>query len=213
MPRAPLIRTASLPYHVVARSNNREWFYLPTELTWEIFSELLCKVVAEYRIKIHAFVLMSNHFHLLATTPEKNLDEAMLYFMRETAREINRTSSRINHIFGGPYKWSVITHKRYYEHAVRYVYQNPVKAGIVDKVESYPFSTLLYLYTSKKLRFPIAESCFDRDGVMDLALWQRLHFLNTRYTDDEEDSIRRAFRHSQFRFCPHRHTKSLPLGA
>lgn len=178
---------------------------------WNIFSDLIGELVNEFGFQIHAFVLMSNHFHALATTPIQNLDEIMLHWLREGARRINREAGRINHIFGGPYKWSVISNSRYYEHALRYVYQNPVKAGIVDRVEKYPYSTLHFLHKNMQLRFPLSESIFDRQSVMDLALWQKLDLLNTRFDSEQNDSIQRALRHSVFGFHKHRMTGKLPF--
>ena len=199
MSRTILFRSPNLPYHVCAHSNNKDWFYLPTKEVWTIFSKLLGKVATDFSIRIHAFVLMSNHFHALVTTPDENLDTAMLYFMRESAREINKKLGSINSIFTEPYQWSLITHRRYYEHAIRYVYQNPLKAGIVSRVENYFFSTLSHLYSKRKLPFSISESVFDRQGVMDLALWQKIHYLNSLYTKEENDCIRRALGHPVFR--------------
>jgi putative transposase len=199
MPRANLFRSTDLPYHVCARANNREWFYLPINEVWEVFTDLLGVLAKDYSVRIHAFVLMSNHFHMLMTTPHENLDEAMLYFMREGAREINRRAGRINHIFGGPYKWSLVGSRRHYEHVTRYVYQNPVKAGITQQVQDYKYSTLYYLYRQQELPFPVSDSIFEKEGVMDLLLWQKTHFLNQRYTDDEREVIRRSLRHSVFK--------------
>jgi len=199
MSRTILFRSPNLPYHICARSSNKDWFYIPTREVWTIFSELWGRVASNFSVRIHAFVLMSNHFHALVTTPGEDLDEAMLYLMREGARAINKKAGRINHVFGAPYKWSLITHRRYYLHAVRYVYQNPVKAGIVDRVENYPFSTLSHLYSKQELPFPISDSVFDREGVMDLSLWQKIHYLNRVYSAEENDYIRRALGHPVFR--------------
>lgn len=211
MPRPLLIRSDRFPYHVCARCNNREWFYLSLPEVWQLFCEMWKILSDEFSIQLHAFVLMSNHFHAVLTTPGADLDTAMLYLMREVAKNMNKKSGRINHVFGAPYKWSLISNRRYYEHAIKYVYQNPVKAGIIDRVEQYEFSTLPYLWNKRDLGFPLVDSLFERDAVMDLALWQKLDFLNTRYTEEEADCVRRALRLSVFKPKPHRLTGRLPL--
>lgn len=211
MPRPLLIRSDRFPYHVCARSNNREWFHLSLDEVWQLLCELWSILAQDFSIQIHSFVLMSNHFHAIVTTPRSDLDAAMLYLLRETSKKINKKTGRINHVFGGPYKWSLISNRRYYEHAVRYVYQNPVKAGLVNRVEDYDFSNLKYLIHQRDIGFPITESIFERNSVMDMALWQKLDFLNMGYSDEEIDCIRRALRLSVFKPKRHRLTGRLPL--
>src|SRR5581483_5588273 len=103
MARKNLYRSSVHPYHVTARSNNGEWFYIPTLEAWNIFVECAFAISVAYGAKIHAFVLMSNHFHLLVSTPDSNLDDVMQYFLREAGKLINLKAKRINHIFGGRY--------------------------------------------------------------------------------------------------------------
>ncbi len=200
MPRPLLIRSTALPYHVRARSNNKEWFYLPIEQIWDIFLDRWEVTTEEYGIHLHAFVLMSNHFHAILSTPNENLDQAMHHLLREVSREINKQASRINHIFGGPYKWSLITTRRYYEHALRYVYQNPIKAEICKRVEEYPYSTIHFHHGIKDKRLDISESVFDRQSVLDLTLSQKLEWLNECYSKEENECIKRALHYSQFKF-------------
>ncbi|WP_081111818.1 transposase [Bdellovibrio bacteriovorus] len=59
-------------------------------------SNYLCFIHHAYKGEIYAFVLMSNHFHLLIRFPENNMSEAMTYFMRESSRMISRQAGRIN---------------------------------------------------------------------------------------------------------------------
>jgi putative transposase len=131
------------PYHVCARTNNRDWFEIPLEVVFKIFTQVLNKTSQNYELHIHAFVLMANHFHMVVTTPKANLSEAMRYLMTETSRAVARTSHRINRIYGARYRWTIIKSPAHYAHAVKYVYRNPVKAGISKKVELYPWSTIL----------------------------------------------------------------------
>ena len=204
MPRKNLIRTGVFPYHVCARSNNREWFYAPLAKVWETFEEYLCKIQDVHGVDIHAFVLMSNHFHLLISTPQSNLDSAMLYLMREVCRSINRSSNRINHLFGGPYKWSVIYSAFKYDHALKYVYRNPVKAQLCQFVEDYPYSSL------KKGAFKVSQSTLAtlRAGLPEI---DRLRWLNEPYSPEEDDCVRRALRRREFKITPVNGRKNLPF--
>lgn len=112
MPRKPLERSNENYYHITARSNNREFFYLPMLNVWDIMTEKLAKLQGQHRIKIAAFVLMNNHFHLLILTPNEDIDRIMYFFMKDVTLEIQKCTGRINKIFGGRYKGSMITNYR-----------------------------------------------------------------------------------------------------
>ena len=77
MPRKKLIRTDQFPYHVTTRTNNKNWFSLPLEETWNICLRSLHKANKLNKVNLHAFVLMKNHYHLLLETPEANLVTGM----------------------------------------------------------------------------------------------------------------------------------------
>jgi len=80
MPRKNLIRTNLYPYHVTIRSNNKEWFDLPREIVWKICLRAMVLANQKHPVRIQAFVLMANHYHLLIWTPQCNLDRFMSVF-------------------------------------------------------------------------------------------------------------------------------------
>lgn len=104
MPRKPIIRSNEHYYHLVGRSNNKEFFDLPLVEVWQILSGQLGKLQKQFDLKIAAFVLMSNHFHLILLTPVEDIDWVMFYFMKDTTKIINKKSGRINRIYGSRYK-------------------------------------------------------------------------------------------------------------
>lgn len=142
MPRPTLYKTDQFPYHVVARSNNKDWFQLNMEECWEIFVEVLNSTKKSYEFETHAFLLMNNHYHWLLSTPKMNIDFGMRYFNTESSRKVARASGRINKIFGARYKPTVILEENHYINAFRYLYLNPIKAGICLNPIDYPWSTL-----------------------------------------------------------------------
>lgn len=155
MPRKLLLRSDRLPYHVTARSNNREVFPLPLEKMWEIVRSECLTTSLLYGVEFHAFVLMPNHFHIILTTPSEDLGKVMSGFMSHLTKTANYYSARTGHLFGGPYHWSLINSSRYFGHALKYVYRNPVRAGLCRLVEQYPYSTLHGLLGESHLAFPI----------------------------------------------------------
>jgi REP element-mobilizing transposase RayT len=194
MPRKKFFPTDSFPYHVTARSHNREWFDLPLIDVWDIFSRYLYFITLAYGVRVHSFVLMSNHFHMLITTPNANLDQAMNYLMREVSKAIGRESGKINQVFGGPYHWSVIKNRVYYEFAYKYVYRNPVEASLVRRVENYPYSTLRGILGLDPLPFP----AFDNMNLIAHPA-RCLSWLNSPYPHlDLLDDIRQGLRQREF---------------
>ncbi len=200
MPRSNFTPTGD-PYHVGARCINKEWFSSPTDVVWNIFGDQLYLTEKAFNLKIHSFVLMSNHFHMLITTPNANLDQAMNYLLREVSKAINRENGNINQVFGGPYHWSVIKSRIYYEFAYKYVYRNPVEARICSRVESYPYSTLRGLMGLDRLPFP----AFDNMNLISNPA-QRLSWLNSPYPDMEVlETIRNALKKQEFELEPERY--------
>src|SRR6185436_4461905 len=134
-----------------------------------------------YEAKIIALVLMSNHLHMLLLTPKSNLDEIMCYFLREVSRTIGRKSSRTNHIFGGPYKWCLIKQESHLVNAYKYVYRNPIAAGITNNVESYQFSSIHYLAYGYSLPFRVYDEYVVDSVNLPQPMKTRLTWLNTAF--------------------------------
>jgi REP element-mobilizing transposase RayT len=196
MPRKKYQPSADIPYHITARCINKEWFQIPLPDVWDIFSEYLFFINRAFNVKVHSFVLMNNHFHLILSTPNANLSEAMNYFMRETSRQFGYASGRINQIYGGPYFWSQLRSEIYYGHAYKYVYRNPVEAGLCLNVEDYPFSTLYALLGKSKTIIPISEDVLFFSDIESQILW-----LNEAYKSESyKKEIKNALRKRQFHF-------------
>ncbi|MFT6069350.1 MAG: putative transposase [Bacteriovoracaceae bacterium] len=151
MPRKLTYRTDQFPYHITSRSNHRTWFKIDLKEVWEISLESIRLAHEKHSVSIHAFVLMSNHYHLVLDTPLKNVDQFMYEFNKNFSLQIRIKSKKINRMFGGRYKWSLITSDTHYANVLKYVYLNPNKALIVNDATKYEFSTL-YLQ-SKNLPF------------------------------------------------------------
>ncbi|AGH94759.1 transposase [Pseudobdellovibrio exovorus] len=196
MPRKKFLAHNDWPYHVTARCLNKEWFSLPMETIWDIYSKYLFFIHHSYGVRIHSFVLMNNHFHLIIQTPHGNLSQAMNYLMRETSRVIGFESGRINHIYGGPYYWSLLKSPLYYLHAYKYVYRNPVEAGLCYRVEEYPYSSLYGLLGQAHTIIPL-----ENDEALFSDVYSHLQWLNQGYPSEElKVDIRNALRKQHFHF-------------
>jgi putative transposase len=189
MPRALLIRSNHHPYHITSRCQDKNFFTLPLEEVWQIMTTLLGRAHREHQLAIHAFVLMGNHFHLLCHTPKGNIDECMHFLLRLTTVEINRRSCQKNQLWHGRYRWSLIDSNRHYYQVYRYLYQNPLRASLVTRVEDYPFSTL-----RQDIPFPLHSSLpMTFGGSKGELLW-----LNEKFERQEIGLIKLGLRKSQF---------------
>lgn len=165
------------------------------EEVWTIMENHLFLMHLSFSIRIHAFVLMSNHFHLLVTPTNGQLSDALLYFMRETSREVTRRSGRINQTYGTRNHKTLIGSHLYFLNTYKYIYQNPIRAGVCERVEQYPYSTIHGLCGFRKLIIPIAENILFNPLLDDGAI----RWLNRRPTMECEDEIARALRRNEFK--------------
>lgn len=208
MPRPNLILTNEHPYHIRARSNNCDWFDLPPNYCYGIFANVIPEVIERYKVNFHSFVLMNNHLHMLVSTPLLNLSAAMRYFMTETARGIRIKSKRMNHVYGGRYKWSVVQDERYYAHCFKYVFRNPVRAGIVDKVEDYQWSTASKVY--HRMKDSMTELQLGHDIYVPKRNNELQHWLNEPTPKEIEEAIAKGLRKSIVEVKPDRKTQKMP---
>ncbi len=181
MPRKKLIRTNDYYYHITTRTNNKEWFALPLEEVWSICSYALRKAHSKTPVDISQFVLMANHYHLLVRTKNNDIDKFMFWLNREIGTIIRNKTNRINRVFATGYKWTLVTHPKYFKNVFKYIYQNPMRAGIVKRCEHYPYSSKYYIY--KDLEIPFSFTPINH-------LETSLDFLNEMYTPHQNQVIR-----------------------
>jgi putative transposase len=192
MPRKNLIRCNNLPYHVTSRANNKEWFALPLDQVWAISQRCLKEAYEKHKVEVIAFVLMNNHYHLLIRTPDANLDLFMYEFNKRLANQLKLSTSQINHVLGGRYKWCLIQSQKYFLNCYRYIYQNPMRAGVVQKCESYPYSTLNALVTGTKFSVPIHDSIGFKDPYI-------LRWINEKIDEEELGLVKRGLARSELK--------------
>jgi putative transposase len=197
MARPKMIVSNEFPYHITGRSNNKEWFYLPKSVCWEIFLEILGKTIEKYQLQLLAFVLLDNHYHMLVCTPGANIGECMQYFAREVSKRMGLESGRINRIFGARYQRTLIQNEFYFMNAVKYVFRNPVEAGLCAKVEEYPFSTLQW-EISGRAPLPLHRAPSYMFDLLPRTLERRLEWFNEPFSSKQREIIRLGLRKQVF---------------
>ena len=127
-------------YHVINRGNAGGDIFI-SERDKEKFFEYLEKAVERYGIIIHAYCLMTSHYHLLIETPLPNLSQAVKWINVSYATYFNRKRNRRGHLFQGRFKSIIVDADEYLKPLSRYIHLNPIRAKMVDKLDSYPWSS------------------------------------------------------------------------
>lgn len=126
MARPLRIQYPGAVYHVTCRGNERRAIFRDDE-DRRTFLGLLTRSMNIYSIKLHAYVLMDNHFHLLVETPLGNLGEFMRHFNITYTARFNRRHKRCGNLYQGRYKSILVEKEAYLSALSRYIHLNPVK--------------------------------------------------------------------------------------
>ncbi|OFZ17863.1 MAG: hypothetical protein A2Z20_05800 [Bdellovibrionales bacterium RBG_16_40_8] len=149
-----------------------------------------------YNINILSFVLMPNHFHLLAQTPEANLSDAMRYFMCSTSKAINVRAHKINQNHGSRYFRCLIKKEIYFQNVYKYVYRNPVTAGLSKTVEAYRYSSIQMYLGLQTIKVPLSS-----DEQLMSYTYKTLSWLNLSPQLEDITSIKRALKRGEFKLA------------
>ena len=121
-------------YHVTCRGNERRAIFRDPE-DRSAFLERLKVSLQIYGVRLHAYVLMNNHFHFIAETPKANLSEFMRHFNVSYTGYYNRRHRRVGHLYQGRFKAVVVEKDSYLLELSRYVHLNPVRIKPVTQKE------------------------------------------------------------------------------
>jgi putative transposase len=127
-------------YHVTSRGNERKRIF-SAKADYYQFKDYLKNAQEKYGCRLHCYVLMQNHYHLVIETPEGNLSQVMQYLNGSYTGFFNHRTGRSGHLFQGRYKAILVEVDSYLLQLSRYIHLNPVRAGIVEKPQDYPYSS------------------------------------------------------------------------
>src|SRR5262245_34942320 len=140
MPRLPRVMSAGLPQHLVQRGNNHEPCFF-AESDYLAYLRWLERAASAYRVSVHAYVLMPNHVHLLATPGvEGGISKMMQYLGRQYVQHVNRARGRSGTLWERRYHASLVETEALLP-LYRYIESNPVRAGMVASPEQYRWSS------------------------------------------------------------------------
>lgn len=141
MARLPRFVLVGHPQHIIIRGNNREPVFNADE-DYLFFLDKLSNAAKKHQCEIHAYVLMTNHIHLLATPHTENgISKMMQMLGRYYVQYYNYTNKRSGTLWEGRYKASLIDSETYTLLCYRYIELNPVRADMVQHPSEYPWSS------------------------------------------------------------------------
>jgi putative transposase len=173
MARLPRLTVPGYPHHIIQRGNNRQTIFISKE-DYEKLLGLLEEFAKKFGVAIHSYVLMSNHFHLLATPDSaEGVPRMMQALGRSYVRYFNSRHGRTGTLWEGRYRSTLIQAERYLLACMVYIDLNPVRAGMVADPADYPLSSHLYyvgrrsdkLVTPHPLFWEMGNTPFARDAA------------------------------------------------
>ena len=203
MPRPLRIEYPGARYHVMSRGDRREDIFCD----WsdrEMFLGLLGRACAKTGWEVHAYCLMSNHWHAVIETAQGNLANGMRWLLGTYTQGFNRRHRQWGHLFGGRYKAQLIDERSegYLRCACDYVHLNPRRAGLIavgEPLESYPWSTYpAYLRPGGRPEWLRVDRLLGEHGLERDTAASRREFARRMKTMEaeapEHDALRRGWK-------------------
>ncbi|MBQ3109591.1 MAG: transposase [Clostridia bacterium] len=128
-------------YHIMFRGTNKQSIFLSD---WDYMKmlELLQKLKGDFGFELYAYCLMSNHVHIVIKEKEqRDISKIMHRLLTKYSRWFNIKYERTGVLMENRYKSKAVEFDEYFLHLIRYIHQNPMKAGIVEKIRDYRWSS------------------------------------------------------------------------
>jgi REP element-mobilizing transposase RayT len=127
-------------YHVMNRGRRGEDIFSDDQ-DYNMFTALLRETVEMWNVRIAAYCLMANHYHILVQTPDANISRSMRHLNGVYTQRYNGRHKCDGQLFRGRYKSILIDTDSYLLQAVRYIHRNPLRAGLVDRLDAHKWSS------------------------------------------------------------------------
>lgn len=141
MPRRPRLTLPNVPLHLIQRGNNRQACFV-TDEDYRSYLDWLSEYAGQAGCRIHAYVLMTNHVHLLVSAERTGASGEMMKALGQRyVQYFNRTYRRSGTLWEGRYRSCLTQAETYLLACQRYIELNPVRAGMVEHPGSYRWSS------------------------------------------------------------------------
>ena len=152
-------------YHIASRGNHRQNIFF-TDPDRREFLTLLSEFKSRFNLKIFAFCLMSNHYHLLLSTPDANLSQAMQWLNTTYSVRIQRRKKISGNLFQGRFKAVLVEDDYHWQRLSFYLHLNPVRAEMVENPAQYKWSSYLdYIKSRSRFDWLSRKEILEADGL------------------------------------------------
>ncbi|KZX01582.1 transposase [Pseudoalteromonas luteoviolacea] len=167
MARLPRLNLPNIPQHVVQRGNNRQVTFVEN-IDYAVYLDKLKQYAHEYDVQVHAYVLMTNHVHLLLTpTTANGVSKLMQSLGRYYVGYFNRAYQRTGTLWEGRYKSTLVETDNYFLLVSRYIELNPVRANMVSHPADYTWSSYQHNAVGKRVELITEHALYRALGVTD----------------------------------------------
>lgn len=185
-------------YHAMNRRRRNENIF-SDEKDYDIFTALLAETSEMWNIRVAAYCLMPNHYHMLIQTPEGNISRSMRHLNGVYTQRYNRRHKCDGPLFRGRYKSILIDTGSYLLQAVRYIHRNPLRAGLADRLDAYQWSSHKgYISIAKKWDW------LHKNHILSLLSKNRKNWLRDYkkwVSVEEEDTIGKKLNGAKWPVC------------
>lgn len=150
MPRTPRVKSHSKVYHCMLRGINQQDIFF-NEKDYLKFIDIIKKSKEKFNYQLYSYVLMPNHIHLEIKDENQKISHIIQGIATSYANYFNRKYKRVGHLFQGRFKSKNVEGAYYMFNLVRYIHQNPVKAG-VSTIDKYAWSSYNEYFSSDKIK-------------------------------------------------------------
>ncbi|MBC2695620.1 MAG: transposase [Desulfobacteraceae bacterium] len=179
-------------YHVLSRGNQRQPIFRDDN-DRTMFLDIIAEASERFLIEIYAYVLMENHYHLLFKTVEPNLSKTMQWIGTTYTRRFNLRHGESGHLFQGRFKSIIVGNDAYLSQLSYYIHRNPLRAGMVDRLADYQWSSYnAYAYKKKKPDWLKTDLILSQSGAKDK---HRAYRLKVQRYSEEKTKIWEDVRH------------------
>ncbi len=175
MPRTARRKSKSKIYHIMIRGINQQNIFADDE-DHEKFMDILATHHKKIEYDLYAYCLMSNHVHLLLKEGKEVLSNTMKRIGTSYVYWYNWQYNRKGHLFQDRFKSEVVEDDAYFLTVLRYLHQNPLKAGLTDDIRSYKWSSYQEYTSQKKIvNVDFVLSLFDQERDKAIAKFKRFN--------------------------------------
>jgi len=189
MARQPRLSIGGVPQHVIQRGNNRQATFFG-EQDYRLFLACLGEAASRHDCAVHAYVLMTNHVHLLLTPGRPDaVSRTMQDVGRRYVQYVNSRYRRTGTLWEGRFKASMVDSEHYFLACCRYIELNPVRAAIAQAPEGYPWSSHRHYAMGEENGLLQEHEEYRRLGTTETARQSAYRALFSR-TDETETCLR-----------------------